>query len=114
MLTTTAAAAAFAAVTACSADLYYSWRVGGVHFIMLNSYSDYSNSSAQYAWLAQEITTIDRSVTPFVIAVLHAPWYNSNTAHQGEGEAMRQSMEGLIFQAGVDLVFAGHVHAYER
>jgi hypothetical protein len=27
---------------------------------------------------------------------------------------MRESMEPLLFQAGVDAVFAGHVHAYER
>ena len=48
--------------------------------------------------------------------LLHAPWYNSNTAHQGEAESvdMKKFMEGLLYQARVDVVFAGHVHAYER
>lgn len=48
--------------------------------------------------------------------MLHAPWYNSNTAHQGEDESedMMAAMETLLYQNNVDLLFAGHVHAYER
>ena len=42
------------------------------------------------------------------------PWYNSNDAHQGEGDNMMASMEPLLNAAGVDIVLAGHVHAYER
>jgi hypothetical protein len=49
-----------------------------------------------------------------VLALVHAPWYNSNEAHQGEGGAMRDAMEALLYGARVDAVFAGHVHAYER
>lgn len=94
--------------------LYYSWNAGPVHWVMLSSYSDYSPTSAQYAWLQQDLASVDRSLTPWVFVVLHAPWYNSNYAHQGEGEQMRQSMEGLVYKAGVDAVFSGHVHAYER
>ncbi|KAH9316933.1 hypothetical protein KI387_018702, partial [Taxus chinensis] len=33
---------------------------------------------------------------------------------QGEGEAMRKDMEKILYAATVDMVFAGHVHAYER
>lgn len=59
---------------------------------------------------------MDRAKTPWLIAVLHAPWYNSNTAHQGEDESidMMAAMEPLLYQYNVDIVFAGHVHAYER
>lgn len=46
---------------------------------------------------------------------LYGMWLdNTNEAHQGEGEDIRQAMEELLYQARVDLVFAGHVHAYER
>lgn len=42
------------------------------------------------------------------------PWYNSNKAHQGEGDDMMAAMEPLLYAASVDLVLSGHVHAYER
>lgn len=57
---------------------------------------------------------VDRNKTPWLIALIHAPWYNTNEAHQKEGEDMRQAMETLLYGARVDVVFAGHVHAYER
>ena len=39
--------------------------------------------------------------------------YNSNKAHQHEVDDMMEAMEGTLYQHGVDVVFAGHVHAYE-
>jgi hypothetical protein len=95
-------------------NLFYSFEVGPVHVIALSSYSDFSSSSEQYAWLQSDLATIDRSVTPWVLVMLHAPWYNSNYAHHGEGDAMKDAMESLLFKAGVDAVMSGHVHAYER
>ncbi|XP_044507458.1 purple acid phosphatase 22-like [Mangifera indica] len=97
-----------------SSNLYYSFDVAGTHIIMLGSYTDFDGDSAQYKWLESDLSKIDRKKTPWVIALLHAPWYNTNTAHQGEGESMRKSMEKLLYKARVDVVFAGHVHAYER
>jgi hypothetical protein len=46
--------------------------------------------------------------------LFHVPWYNSNKAHQGAGDNMMAAMEPLLYAASVDLVLAGHVHAYER
>ena len=57
---------------------------------------------------------MDRRRTPWLLVLFHVPWYNSNTAHQGEGEGMRALMEPLLRAAGVDFILAGHVHAYER
>lgn len=95
-------------------NLYYSYEVAGLHVIMLGCYADYSRRSQQYAWLETDLAKVDRSRTPWLIVGMHAPWYNSNVAHQGEMEGMRNTMEGLLFEYGVDVVFAGHVHAYER
>jgi len=49
-----------------------------------------------------------------LLVLFHVPWYNSNKAHQGEGADMMAAMEPLLNAASVDLVLAGHVHAYER
>ncbi|XP_057549566.1 purple acid phosphatase 22-like [Amaranthus tricolor] len=97
-----------------TSNLYYSFDVYGAHIIMLGSYTDHDVDSAQYTWLQNDLAKIDRSKTPWIIVLLHAPWYNSNTAHKGEGESMRRAMEDMLYNARVDVVFAGHVHAYER
>lgn len=99
-----------------TSNLYYSFEVSGLHIIMLGSYADFGPSSAQYKWLNNDLKKVDRKKTPWVIVLVHAPWYNSNNAHQSEYESygMKSSMEDLLFKARVDIVFAGHVHAYER
>ena len=86
-----------------------------MHITMLGSYASYTRHSAQYAWLKQDLATVDRcellalpptappaaqlaplgqslraqqaqrmcrARTPWLIVGMHAPWYNSNTAHQ--------------------------------
>ncbi|KAI3860251.1 hypothetical protein MKW92_053723 [Papaver armeniacum] len=99
-----------------SSNLYYSFEISGVHVIMLGSYADFESDSDQYKWLQADLAKIDRSRTPWVFVLIHAPWYSTNEAHQGEPESvgMKEAMEELIYNARVDVVFAGHVHAYER
>lgn len=93
---------------------YYSYNTGPVHIILLFSFTLYTPGSNQYNWLVKDLDQIDRSQTPWVVVVLHAPWYNSNTEHTNDGAGMKDAMEGLLFAAKVSVVFAGHVHAYER
>jgi len=57
---------------------------------------------------------VDREKTPWLIVLMHAPLYNSNEAHYMEGESMRAVFESWFVHYKVDIVFAGHVHAYER
>ena len=92
--------------------LWYSFEAGPAHVITLCSYADFA---AQLAWLRRDVAGIDRARTPWVIAMWHTPWYTSNHHHpMSEGAKMRQAMEALLLQARVDVVFNGHVHAYER
>ena len=99
-----------------TSNLYYSFDAAGgaVHVIMLGSYTGYLPGSAQYRWLVSDLAKINRQATPWVVALMHAPWYNSNTAHQLEAEPMRWVIEDLLYKARVDVVLTGHVHAYER
>lgn len=100
--------------SASNSNLYYSFEAAGVHVNMLGSYADYDQNSDQYSWLKADLSKVDRKRTPWLVVLFHVPWYNSNTAHQGEGDAMMSAMEPLLYAAGVDIVFSGHVHAYER
>ena len=45
---------------------------------------------------------------------MHSPWYNSYNYHYMEGESMRVMYEPWFVKYKVDVVYAGHVHAYER
>ncbi|KAJ4723018.1 Purple acid phosphatase [Melia azedarach] len=97
-----------------SSSLYYSFNAGGIHFVMLGAYTNYDKSSDQYEWLESDLDDVDREVTPWLVAAWHPPWYSTYSAHYREAECMRVEMEDLLYQFGVDIVFNGHVHAYER
>ncbi|KAJ6860299.1 purple acid phosphatase 15-like isoform X1 [Populus alba x Populus x berolinensis] len=93
---------------------YYSFNAGGIHFIMLGGYIAYKKSAHQYKWLEKDLAKVDRKVTPWLVATWHPPWYSTYKAHYREAECMRTAMEDLLYQYGVDIIFNGHVHAYER
>lgn len=99
-----------------SESFYYSFEVGGAHWIMLGSYTDFETGSPQLEWLAKDLASVDRTRTPWLFAAVHAPWYNSNTAHYNETSEyyFRKSAESMLKDAKLDVMFAGHVHAYER
>ena len=71
----------------------------------------YVKIGKQYQWLKEDLAKVDRSVTPWLIATTHPPWYNSYRAHYREVECMRQSMEDLLYEYGVDVMLHGHVCA---
>ena len=95
---------------------FYSFDIGLAHVIYLNSYTPSDTNSLQYKWVEQDLASVNRTQTPWIIVVLHCSWYNSNTAHQNEKQTilMRDTMEPLFYNYHVNLVITGHVHAYER
>lgn len=68
-----------------------------------------SSAAKQYKWLERDLANVDRSMTPWLVAAWHPPWYNTYTAHYKEAECMRLEMEELLYSYGVDIVFNGHV-----
>ena len=41
---------------------------------------------------------------PPLLPQIHAPWYNSNTAHANDGQQMRQTIEPLLHAAKINAV----------
>ena len=95
---------------------FYSFESGSAHIIYLNPYSNTNYTSQQYNWLQNNLASIDRNNTPWIIVVMHCPWYSSNIKHYDDKQTilMRDSMEKLFYKYNVNIVFSGHVHAYER
>ncbi|CAL1354413.1 unnamed protein product [Linum trigynum] len=97
-----------------SSTLYYSFNAGGIHFVMLSPYTTFDMSSDQYKWLETDLYNVDRGQTPWLIAAWHPSWYSTFREQYRAAECMRVEMEDLLYSYGVDIVFNGHVHAYER
>ncbi|GER50331.1 purple acid phosphatase [Striga asiatica] len=97
-----------------TSPLWYSIKRASAHIIVLSSYSAFGKYTPQYLWLGAEFRKVNRKETPWLIVLVHSPFYNSYQYHYMEGETMRVLFEPWFVKYKVDIVFAGHVHAYER
>lgn len=86
---------------------YYSFRRMDVEFFALDS-TDLTLE--QVTWLA---LALHRSDAPWKVAYFHHPIYSSGERH-GSEEELRAVVEPLFMEHGVDVVFSGHEHFYER
>ena len=110
----------YAASSSASPD-WWSLDVGPAHVIGLSSYAPVVGPgmfdgavAPMKAWLLKDLTQVDRHRTPWLIVMFHVPWYNSNAGHYKEAWRAQEALEQTLFDAGVDIVLNGHVHAYER
>jgi 3',5'-cyclic AMP phosphodiesterase CpdA len=87
---------------------YYSFRPKlGVRFFALDSnYVD----RKQLEWLDKELAA---SGSDWKIAFFHHPLYSSGETH-GSADLQRELLEPIFLKHGVNVVFAGHEHFYER
>lgn len=95
---------------------WYSYDFSAVKTIMLSSHHQLQPGSVQHSWLAAQLAAVDRDVTPWVVVELHRPMYNNEDymADYDTGMRIRAGLEPLLLAHGVDLVLAGHYHAYLR
>mmetsp|Transcript_37849 Transcript_37849/g.55324 ORF Transcript_37849/g.55324 Transcript_37849/m.55324 type:complete len:533 (+) Transcript_37849:190-1788(+) len=97
-------------------NAYYAFTYGPARHIVLSSYSNMDPGSKQYTWLVDQLNEVDRSVTPWLFVSLHCPIYNSFRLHRREPQLLhaKRFLEPLFVSHHVNIVFAGHVHAYMR
>ncbi len=95
---------------------FFSFDTGLTHVIFLNSYTTTNPSSKQFIWLENNLSLVNRTITPWIIIIMHCPWYSSNINHYTDKQTieMRDNMENLFNKYKVNIVFNGHVHDYER
>ena len=95
-----------------STEAYYSFDYGNSHFICLDTEIPYTVGSKQYTWLEQDLQAASSTAT-FIFVFFHKPPYSSGAVH-GSNISVRNTLCPLFEQYGVDMVFNGHDHIYER
>jgi 3',5'-cyclic AMP phosphodiesterase CpdA len=86
---------------------YYTHGMDDVDFFVLDS--TYMTPE-QIDWLKDEL---EKSDATWKIPYMHHPMYSSGEKHGSERD-LQTLVEPLFLKYGVDVVFAGHEHFYER
>lgn len=97
-------------------ERYYSFDWGSVHFVSLDSMCLLGMTSEakctadeQLAWLEEDLST---SRAPWkVVSLHHSVW---SSGFYGNNRELQERLAPVLEAGGVDLVFTGHEHDYER
>ncbi|MEO5910757.1 MAG: metallophosphoesterase family protein [Pelobium sp.] len=100
---------------------YYSYDIGNVHFLSLDSYGPdnkglhiYDQLGEQTAWVREDLKA---NKSKWVVAYWHHPPYTKGS-HDSDTEGLlvkiRENFIKNLEDFGVDLVVCGHSHVYER
>jgi len=95
---------------------YYAFSYGNARFVIVDTQQDYAPASAQGKWLAAEFASDASQNATWLFAFFHKPPYCEGWDSPGyDGEPnVRTTLMPLLERYGVDMVFNGHAHDYER
>jgi 3',5'-cyclic AMP phosphodiesterase CpdA len=88
-------------------ERYYTFVRRGVRFLVLDTNL---MDRQQLAWAEDRLS---RSHEDWTICYFHHPLYSDGARH-GSSVELRVALEPLLVRYGVDVVFSGHDHIYER
>ncbi len=100
---------------------WWSYDIGLVHIVGMETEQNFSRGSAQYAWLEADLASVNRSITPWVVLGGHRPMYvNSDWTEavpESDGsvmDALIEHVEPLLWKYQVNVAFWGHNHVLQR
>ena len=100
---------------ASGTEAYYSFDIGNVHFVCLDSHdSDTDQGSPMMNWLENDLALTTQQ---WIVAFWHHPPYTKGSHDSDESSGsidIREYAVGVLEDYGVDLVMSGHSHSYER
>jgi hypothetical protein len=92
-----------------TANRYWSFDYGPVHFAVVDQYVAYGTGSPQLSWLANDLATTDK---PWKIVYLHEPGWSAGG--HANNTTVQSVIHPLLIEHGVTFLFAGHNHYYAR
>ncbi len=91
---------------------YYSFNYGNAHVVALDSTLPLTSDSTQRHWLEADLTKSTTRSQRWRIVFFHHPPFSAGP--HGDTTTIQEELIPLFEQHGVDAVFSGHDHAYER
>lgn len=107
-------------MTLPSPEYYYDFRYGNAHFFMIDSNRNVDHDSEQYQWLDKKLGD---STAKWKFVCHHHPPFSSDendygnlweTNKSSRGDLRIRQLVPLYEKHGVDIVWNGHIHSYER
>lgn len=105
-------------------EYFYTFTYGNAQFFMIDSNKDCSPGSEQYRWLESALAA---SKATWKFAAHHHPCFSSDEDDYGDhwrgkseaaeytwGDSNARKLVPVYEKYGVDIVFSGHIHSYER
>jgi len=91
--------------------IYYSFEQGLTHFLAFSAEAyAYSSGAAfianQLAFMRADLASVNRTRTPWVVGLAHKDWTMQADAYA--------DFSPVLEEGGVDVLFVGHVHYYNR
>lgn len=77
---------------------WYSVDIGHVHFVALTLETDFTNSSAQHAWISRDLAAVNRAHTPWIVVALHRHIFSAGEWAGGLIEKEQAELEPLFMQ----------------
>ena len=77
------------------------------------------NKTQKTRFIQADLEAVDRAATPWVVVNVHRPFYVDSPVTDGGGDIpvaadLTRHLEPLLARHQVDMVWAGHVHLYQR
>jgi len=100
-------------------EYYYTFEYGNAQFFMVDSNREVAPGSEQFLFLEREL---EKSRAQWKIVCYHHPAYSSDENDYGNtwygpstrGDLRVRKLVPLFDRHGVDIVWNGHIHSYER
>jgi hypothetical protein len=99
-------------------EQYYSFNYGNVHLVSLDSQltnRDKAQRATMREWLVDDLSANESDWT---IVIFHHPPYSKGSNHDSDRERneidMRENFAPVFENYGVDVIYSGHSHSYER